>query len=681
MTMKKQSERLQAIHQEAMIEFDEIQSAVRDGRLQSLKDRRFYSIPGAQWEGSLGEQFENKPKFEVNKIHLAVIRIINEYRNNRINLTFVPRDGRKDDKLADVCSGLYRADEQDSCAEEAYDNAFEESVGGGIGAWRLRACNEDCEDDDEDEDEDKKQRIRFEPIYDADSSVFFDLNSKRQDKSDAKSCYVLTSMSHAAYKAEYGESSSSLEKTIHQTEFDWTTPDVCYVAEHYRKEKKKKLVHVFKNLTGEEQQIDDEEFEDDETKLQTLHATGWRKVREKKVKQCRIHKYIIGANGVLEDCGIIAGRHIPIVVTYGKRWFVDNIERFMGHVSLAKDAQMLKNMQLSKLGELAAYSPVEKPIFTPEQMAGHGLLWAEDNIKNNPYLLVNPTTDENGNTIAAGPIGYTKPPQISPAMAALLQITETDMQDLLGNQQAGEQLQPNVSGIAVELIQNKLDMQPFIYISNFKKAMRRSAQIWLSMAKDILVEEGRRMKSINEAGETSSVELMKPSYNDETQQTEYENDLSQAKFDIEASIGPTSASKRAATVRSLIAMKQGTTDPETIAVLDAMIMMNMEGEGISEVREYFRNKLIRMGAVKPTDEEAEVLAQELANQKPDANTVFLQASAKEAEAKSKKAEADTILAVARAEETKAKTAETLSKIELSKHDQILKTIDAIESRQ
>jgi hypothetical protein len=35
---------------------------------------------------------------------------------------------------------------------------------------------------------------------------------------------------------------------------------------------------------------------------------------------------------------------------YGKRWFVDNIERCMGHVRLAKDPQRLKNMQLSKLG-------------------------------------------------------------------------------------------------------------------------------------------------------------------------------------------------------------------------------------------------------------------------------------------------------------------------------------------
>jgi hypothetical protein len=37
-------ERLKAVHQEALGEFDNIQSALRDERLQCLQDRRFYSI-------------------------------------------------------------------------------------------------------------------------------------------------------------------------------------------------------------------------------------------------------------------------------------------------------------------------------------------------------------------------------------------------------------------------------------------------------------------------------------------------------------------------------------------------------------------------------------------------------------------------------------------------------------
>ncbi|WP_097303832.1 portal protein [Pseudomonas chlororaphis] len=664
-------ERLRAVHAEALAEFDNIQSAIRDERRQCLQDRRFYSIAGAQWEGPLNDQFENKPKFEVNKVHLSVIRIINEYRNNRITVDFISKDGAKDDKLADTCDGLYRADEQDSCAEEAYDNAFEEAVGGGFGAWRLR-----CEYEDDEDPEDERQRIRIEPIFDADSSVFFDLNAKRQDKSDAKRCYVLTAMSPGAYQEEWGDDPASWPKIVHQSEFDWCTPDVVFVAEYYVVELMKETAYIWRDLDGEEKVYKDSDFKDDEDLRERLIAIGSREIRQKKIKCKKIRKYIMSGGKVLEDCGHLPGKCIPIVPMYGKRWFVDNVERCMGHVRLAKDAQRLKNMQLSKLGEISALSSIEKPIFTPEQMAGHQVMWSQDNIRNFPYLLVNPITDPAGQQAASGPIGYTKAPEIPAAMAALLQITETDMQDLLGNQQAGEQLQPNMSGKAVELIQNRLDMQTFIYMSNMAKAVKRSGEIWLSMAKDVLVEEGRKMKTVSYDGTTGSVEILRPVTGD--QGFEIENDLSNASFDVAVDVGPSSSSKRSATVRALTGMMTITADPETLQVLSAMVMMNMEGEGIEDVRGFFRKKLVSMGVVEPTDEEAKELAEAQANAKPDANTIYLQAAAQEAEANAVKARATTIKTLADADKSKAETIKTITETDQIEQQQALEVIERFQ---
>lgn len=664
-------QRLATIHQEAMAEFDNIQSAVRDERLQCLSDRRFYSIAGAQWEGPLETQFANKPRFEVNKCHLAVIRIISEYRNNRITVDFVSKDGSENDKLADTCDGLYRADEQASTADEAYDNAFEEAVGGGYGAWRLRAEYEDDEDP-----EDERQRICIEPIYDADSSVFFDLNAKRQDKADARSCYVLTAMSPSAYKHEWGDDPASWPKAIHQTEFDWCTPDVVFVAEYYRVEDKKEKAQIWRGLDGEETIYRASDFEEDEDLLDMLTAIGSKLVREKPIKVRKVRKYIMSGGKVLEDCGYIAGKCIPIVPMYGKRWFVDNVERCMGHVRLAKDAQRLKNMQLSKLGEISALGSVEKPIVLPEQIAGHQVMWAEDNIKNYPYLLLNGITDAGGQLMPSAPIGYTKAPEIPPALAALLQITETDMQDLLGNAQAGEQIRANISEKAVELVQNSLGMQTFIYLSNMAKAMKRSGEIWLSMAKDVLVEEGRKMKTVSSQGDIGSVELLKPVMTDKGK--ELENDLSRAKFDVAVEVGPSSSSKKSATMRQIIDMMKIATDPETLQVLGAMAMVNMEGEGVDEAAGFFRKKLVSMGVVEPTEEEATELAEAQANAQPDPNTLYLQAAAQEAEAKAVKARADTISTIADAEKTKAETLKIAQEIDMSQQDQAFALIDKFE---
>jgi hypothetical protein len=597
------------------------------------------------------------------------MRIINEYRNNRITVDFVPKDGATDDDLADTCDGLYRADEQDSCADEAYDNAFEEAVGGGFGAWRLRTEYEDPEDDD-----DERQRIRIEPIYDADKFVFFDQNAKRQDKSDAAFCFVLTAMTPEAFADEYGEEQSpaSISSNIDMLEFDWQTPDVVYVAEYYRVEQSTEVIRVFELLDGSEERYNERDFEEDENLERMLAATGATEVRQKRVKRRKVHKYIIDGSRVLEDLGFIAGTEIPIIPVYGKRWFIDNRERMMGHVRMVKDAQRLKNMQLSRLAEISAYSTVEKPVFSPEQVAGFEIMWQEDNVKNYPYLLVNPITNADGSEQLAGAADYTRAPQIPPAMAALLQITEVDMQDLLGKQEAGEDMQPNLSGKAVELIQNRLDQQNFIYMSNMAKAIKRSGEVWLAMSRDIMVEEKRTMKSIATTGEISSVQLSVPVLDSKTGLLETKNDMSRAKFDVAVDVGPTSSSKRAATVRSLTGMMQLTSDPETQSILTSMALMNMEGEGLSEARKFFRKRLVGMGVVEPTEEEMQQMQEAAQGQQPNPNDMYLQAAAAEAEAKAGKAQADTAHTLAKTQETEAKTAEILAGIDSQARNDALK---------
>jgi hypothetical protein len=671
-------QRLANVHAEALSQFDNVQSALRDERLQCLQDRRFYSLSGAQWEGPLWDIYENKPKFEVNKVALSVIRIINEYRNNRITVDFVSKDGTKSDDLAETCDGLYRADEQDSVADEAYDNAFEEAVGGGFGAWRLRTSYEDDEDEDN-----ERQRIHIEPIFDADSSVFFDLNAKRQDKADARFCYVIYSMTHESYKEEWNDDPTSWPKIVHQYEFDWCTPDVVYIAEYYKVEDITETIRIFKTLDGTEERYKAKDFDDDPELEETLAAIGSVEVRQRKVKSRRVHKYIMSGGRILEDAGYIAGKCIPIVPVYGKRWFVDNVERCMGHVRLAKDAQRLKNMQLSKLGEISALSSVEKPILTPEQVAGHQVMWSEDNLKDYPYLLINPITGPDGSQQVTGPVAYTRAPNIPPALAGLLQVTEQDMQDILGNQQGGDQIVSNISGKAVEMIQQRLDMQTFIYMSNFAKAMKRCGEIWLSMAKEVYVEEGRTMKIVTEDSAADTVTLSKPMIDEETGEVRMANDLTEAKFDVNVEVGPTSSSKRASTVRALTGMMQITQDPETLQVLGAMAMMNMEGEGIGEVRNFFRQRLIRMGVVKPTQQETEAMIAEMeaAGQQQDPNAMFLQAAAEEAVAKAAKARADTVKTVADAELSRARTVETIAKASEIDQNIALSAVEAIQEAQ
>ncbi len=646
---KTKEQRLAEVHAEAMQQSRDIQTALKAVREQCLEDRRFVSIPGAMWEGPLEKRYAERPRFEINKIKKSLIRIYNDYRNNRITVDYTNKDGSGKDGLASTCDGLFRADYQDSDGESATDNGFDEGTAGGIGAWRLFT-----EYEDEYDPENEKQRIRFDPIYDADSSVYF-IGAKKQDASDAKACFVIYSVSHEEFREEWGIDPTDFPKETDDTYFDWYTDKVAYYAEYYRIEDKSETLHIYKDVAGVEETFTSEDLDDEEF-VAELEARGMVLDRKRRIKKRRVHKYILSGATVLEDCGYIAGKNIPIVPFYGTRFFVDNIERCEGHVRLAKDASRLKNMQVSRLAELADLSAEEKPIFYPEQIQNHSYMWAQDNIVNNAYLVIDPIRDANGNIIASGPVGYTKATQIPPAMAGLIQQTEADLRDILGNDGADE-IRSNVSGDAIGKVQDRLDMQSFIYISNFAKAMKRTGEIWLDIAKEVYTEKGRKMKVVEQDGKSASIELMQP-MEDEDRNSTIRNNLTEADFEVNVSIGPTSASKKAATRDRLIEMKQFTQDPQTVAVLDALIMMNTEGEGLDETRDYWRNKLLAAGAVKPTEEERLEMDKAKAETPPDANTVYLQKAAEAEEAKAQKLMAETERTIAEVDETRADTDKT-----------------------
>jgi hypothetical protein len=220
-------------------------------------------------------------------------------------------------------------------------------------------------------------------------------------------------------------------------------------------------------------------------------------------------------------------------------------------------------------------------------------------------------------------------------------------------------------------------MQAFIYMSNFAKGMKRCGEIWLSMAKEVYIEDKRKMKTIAPDGQAGMVELMQPSIDQQTGEVVMENDLSAATFDVVAEVGPSSTSKREATVRALTGMLQITADPETQQVITAMAMMNMEGEGISDANAYFRKKLLRMGVVKPTDDEAQELMAEMQGQPQDPNAMYLQAAAEEATAKAAQARATTVKTIADAELSRAKTVETLSNVDMDSQDHALNLAEQI----
>ncbi|QDI17486.1 portal protein [Serratia marcescens] len=637
------AETLEKKHERVMLRFDRAYTPQQDVREKCIEATRFARVPGGQWEGAtaagtkLDDQFEKYPKFEINKVATELNRIIAEYRNNRITVKFRPGDREASEELANKLNGLFRADYEETDGGEACDNAFDDAATGGFGCFRLTSMLVN-----EYDPMDERQRIAIEPVYDPSRSVWFDPDAKKYDKSDALWAFCMYSLSPEKYEAEYGKTPpASLDvTTISSWEFDWFEPEVVYIAKYYEVRKESVDVISYKQpLTGEIATYDSDQIEDIEDELA---EAGFLEVARRSVKRRRVYVSVVDGQNFLEKPRRIPGEHIPLIPVYGKRWFIDDIERVEGHIAKAMDPQRLYNLQVSMLADTASQDPGQIPIVGMEQIRGLEKHWEARNKKRPAFLPLREVKDKAGNIIAgATPAGYTQPAVMNQALAALLQQTSADIQEVTGGSQAMQQMPSNVAQETVNNLMNRADMASFIYLDNMAKSLKRAGEVWLSMAREVYGSE-REVRVVNEDG-TDDIALMNAQVVDrQTGRVVALNDLSTGRYDVTVDVGPSYTARRDATVSVLTNVLNSMlpTDPLRPAI-QGIIMDNLDGEGLEDFKEFNRKQLLTSGIAKPRNQEEQQIVQQAqmaAQSQPNPEMVLAQAQMVAAEAENKKAD-------------------------------------------
>ncbi|HEO1670842.1 TPA: portal protein [Klebsiella aerogenes] len=640
------AETLEKKHERIMLRFDRAYTPQQDVREKCIEATRFARVPGGQWEGAtaagtkLDDRFEKYPKFEINKVATELNRIISEYRNNRITVKFRPGDKEASEELANKLNGLFRADYEETDGGEACDNAFDDAATGGFGCFRLTSMLVN-----EYDPMDERQRIAIEPVYDPSRSVWFDPDAKKYDKSDALWAFCMYSLSPEKYEAEYGKTPpASLDvTTMTSWEYDWFEPEVVYIAKYYEVRKESVDVISYRQpITGEIATYDSDQIEDIEDELA---LAGFQEVARRSVKRRRVYVSVVDGQNFLEKPRRIPGEHIPLIPVYGKRWFIDDIERVEGHIAKAMDPQRLYNLQVSMLADSAAQDPGQVPIFDPEQVRGLEKHWEDRGKKRPAFLVARAPRDKAGNPIGpAAPGSFTPAPQLSPAIATMLQLTSADIQEVTGSSQAMQQMPSNIAQETVNNLMNRADMASFIYLDNMAKSLKRAGEVWLSMAREVYGSD-REVRVVNEDG-TDDIALMNAKVVDrQTGQVVALNDLSTGRYDVTVDVGPSYTARRDATVAALTSVlsTMAPQDPDA-GIIRGLIMENMDGEGLDDYKEYNRNKLLTAGIVKPRNAKEQALvqqAQAAAQSQPDANMVLAQAQMVAAQAEVQKANNET----------------------------------------
>ncbi len=656
-----------ALLERALRGFDATNVVYQPDRAEMLQDRRFAFIPGATWEsqdGGWNDQFANSIRVEMNKAHKGYQKVWDDYTSNRMTVDFRAVVGTgADEDTAELLDGLFRADMYRSKGQQALDNAARDGISGGFGAWRLAAEYEDEFDPDDD-----TQRIGIRQIEDADQCVFFDLNARMLDKSDAKRCWVVNNHARDTFASEWpgarDNGPDSWPENLYKPFYDWYAPAIVRTCDYYEAEitetARETWVH---KVSGEVRKYWSSELEADDAK--ELRAQGWKRTKTAMHKRKRVHKYILSGCEVLKDCGYIAGDCIPIVPVYYKLAWIDNKERVQGYFTQRKDRERTNNAQWSQLVLTSSLSPVGRPLFTPEQVAGHETAWETANLDHAAYGLVNPIVQPDGSTQAAGPVGMLEAPQVAPAVGALLGLLQQDNAEDV--QDGSEKVRANVSAEAMDISAARVDAKSNAFLDMMRQAVQRMGEIYLSMASDIYIEDGRTVETLGAEGEAGEAVLMEP-FTDESGEYRVRHDLRSGRFKVICGVEPQTATKRDKALRNMmnlatVAGSIGDTELAQASILTAID--NSDGAGMDDLRAWARKRGLQAGIFKPNDAEMKAMEaqQEQAQPSPEqqmamakaqelqANAAYKAAQATTEQARAGLVQGQTMLAVAQAEAT------------------------------
>jgi len=439
-----------------------------------------------QWTEQARKQRKGRPVLQFNRIPTYLQHIANAGRQNKPSIKITAGDNGKPE-TAEMLESRIRFIEYESDASTVFDTARDQQVSSGRGFIRILT----------EEVEGGKQVARLDRI-DNQFSVIWGPH-KKYDASDADRCWVITYISKAQHKRDYGE--KSLLNRTNFAEFDgsdqWlnTGPDneMVQIAEKFVKEYDK---------DGE----------------------------------CTVCRYVINGAEILDE-GDFVTDDIPIVPQWGREALIDGAMRHLSLHNPGKDWQRLINLSGSNIAELIGKQPKNR------YRAALGSIPKnlEDAYGSNSpqsilyYLQEDPETGKRFEK----PEVESSEPAIQ-AAAQLMQIAIEGLKASMGIYDASMGQRSNeTSGIAINRRKVEGEVTNYHFPSNEERTRKRVGQILIKML-SVLDKPGTTVPIRHENGKTELVPIGTEYPDPKTKKT-IVHVLTDADYGVEVESGPSYA--------------------------------------------------------------------------------------------------------------------------------------------
>lgn len=630
-----------------------------DQRDQAEEDIRFCLATGGQWDNwspYIDARFNGRAKLEFDFTTQGLNRHMAEWSANRKDVLFSPDDDKTTDEDAELMNGIYRRDYRMGGGRIAVDNAKLMQAMSGCGAIHLGEVYENEEDPD-----DTRQRITFNPIHSAHSTVIWDAGAKLIDKSDANHVSWIEEFDKKTLERDY-PNEDDLSTTFGPSGLKiWRRNDAkksIHIMTRFEKKKAKKEVYVYINdSTGLKEFVN---VEDDDLLRPELEADGYELAHKKKIIRQWVEKSIIHGGGFLQKPTKIAGKHIPIIPFYAYYGYSEGREYYYGLIRKQKDPQRLINMQVSTLAEVAGTRPNRIPMIDPQAIEGYTDIW-NSNINDKNWLPIRPDIDEDG-TVHPPFHGQLEPPVLDPNTAALVEFTSSYMQNRSGGQ--FDEIKDNeMSGKAIRQLVKRANMDAKPVDDNALVALRRVGVVYQSKAQEIY--KGRRsIKTIAEDGSEKIVQLNKPMADEQTGEIVKSNNISAGNFECVVEVGPgydTLHEEAIENIRGVMA--DVPPDSPYYDVLLASLVEAMGQGGFTQLKDFARKQMLKTGLKEPETPDDKAFLEQASQ--PGVEEEMAKAASEQALADAKRSQAGAVKDMAQAKKYIAETQEIYSDIGLN----------------
>lgn len=551
----------------------------------------FCFLNGDQWPEEVKRQreIEQRPCLTVNKLTQAVAQATGDARLNKPAIKIRPVE-QADDDDAEVMEGLIRQIETQSSATTAYITAYEHSVGGGFGHWRVVSQYN--------EDDIFTQDLRIARIKDP-FSVVWDPDASEYDKSDAKFCFVFERMSTDAFEAEYPDKKphSWEDSDYRRQSGDWysVTDKTVRIAEYWERKPCKK--YLAQTVDG--RVIDVTDFKDNLDEI-AAHPEIHR-IRE--VDSHKVCMTVIDGSQVLEKTKDWAGKYIPVVSTYGPDEVTRGAPRYRSLIRYAKDPQRMYNFWTTQITEKIALAPKSPFIGTSKMFSRHKRLWANANTTNRAYLPFTADTDFPGQF----------PRREEPAALNVAEIEQRnqsadDIKATTGLYDASLGNRSNeTSGRAILARQREGDVATFPWMDNLSRSIAHTGRILVDLIPKIY-DTQRQVRILGVDGSQKLIPINQPFRTNDGEIRVH--DLAKGKYDVEVTVGPSYTTKRIEAAESMMSFVQAF--PGAAPLVGDLIAQNMDWPGADEISE--RMKHLLPPELKDTDDlspEEQVVLQQM----------------------------------------------------------------------